>query len=179
MGVTLKPGESPFSRIGTIRASVNSSYYRAGRYLMHIDAFKVSDNRKGEGFVVFESTVVAVLSDVEAAKEPAGAHRVGEKVSWLMKFAADTTMPNLKAAILAITGVPEDQITEQFMLELAGNAQPLKGIFVEFENKVITTKAGKPFTRVAARRKWSKADVEANVPAEVLTHLKLDTKNAD
>lgn len=166
---------SPFAGVGAAKAARDSEYFRAGRYLTYLKRFTTSQNRAKVTNVIFELVVVAVLDDQAAANEPKGAHRVGESVSWLMSTVKDPTWPNLKAALKAITGVPEDQITEEFCEKLASSTQPLAGFYVEWDNRVITTKAGKPFTQVKARRAWSKAEVEGGVPAAILTSLGLDT----
>jgi hypothetical protein len=170
---------SPFAGISAAKASRDSEYFRAGRYLTYIRSFITRANRSKVPVVIFELTVVAVLDPSAAANEPKGAHRVGESVSWLMQLPKDTTMPNLKAAIKAITGVPEEEVTESFCDALASANQPMAGFFVEWDNRVIKTKKGEPFTQVKARRRWSADEVKQGVPETVLASLKLDTSRAD
>jgi hypothetical protein len=170
---------SPFAGISAAKASIGSEYMRAGRYLTYLKAFKTLKNRKNIPIVVFELVVVAVLDTTASASEPKGAHRVGDSISWLMQLPKDETMPNLKAALKAITGVPEDQITEAFCDSLAAANQPMSGFYVEWDNRVIKTKAGNPFTQIKARRRWGAAEVTAGVPAAVLESLHLDVSKAD
>lgn len=171
---------SPFAGISAAKASRDSEYFRAGRYLTYIRGFKASQNRAKVPIVMFELTVVAVLDAAAASSEPKGAHRVGESTTWLMQLTKDATLPNLKAAIKAITGVPEEEVTETFCDQLASANQPLAGLFVEWDNRVITTKAkGQPFTQVKARRRWSAEEVTNGVPKEVLASLKIDVSKAN
>lgn len=172
--------KSPFAGISAAKASRESEYFRAGRYLTYIRRFTTSKNRQGVPNVIFEMTIVSVLDASASANDPKGAHRVGENVSWLMQLTKDTTMPALKAAVKAITGVSEDQVTEDFCDQLASANQPMTGFFVEWDNRIITTKQrGMPFTVIKARRRWSGDEVKNNVPPEVLASLKIDTSKAD
>lgn len=171
---------SPFAGISAAKASRNSEYFRAGRYLTYIRSFKATTNRARMPIVLFEMTIVSVLDATAAASEPKGAHNVGESVTWLMQLAKDATLPNLKAAIKAITGVPEEEVTEEFCDQLSSANQPMAGFFVEWDNRVITTKSkGTPFTQVKARRRWSAAEVNEGVPKAVLEALRIDTSKAD
>lgn len=171
---------SPFAGITAAKASRDSEYLRAGRYLTYLRKFFVRANRGNVPCVIFELTIVSVLDPSAAAAEPKGPHRAGENVSWLMQLPKDTTMPNLKAAIKAITGVPEEMVTEDFCDQLAAASQPMAGYFVEWDNRVITTRGkGQPFTQVRARRRWSKAEVDAGVDKTLLDALKIDSSKAD
>ncbi len=170
---------SPFAGISAAKASRDGEYIRAGRYLTYLRKFFTRANRGGIPTVIFELTVVSVLDPSAAVAEPKGPHRPGENVSWLMQLPKDTTMPNLKAAIKAITGVAEADVTEEFCDQLAAATQPMAGYFVEWDNRVITTRQGKPFTQVKARRRWSKAEVDAGVDIKILEALKIDSSKAD
>lgn len=168
-----------FAGINKIGAARDTEYFRAGRYLTYIRAFKEFKNRKGIEKAAFEMTIVAVLDASHAAKEPKGPHDVGHKVSWLYDPMRDAAGPDFKLAVMVITGVPEDQVTPEFCSQLASQANPLEGYFVEWENTVIQTKAGNPFTVIKARRRWSKADVLAKIPKAVLDSLKINADRAD
>lgn len=166
-----------FKGIKDVKASLDSVYLRAGRYLTYMDCFKQFKNRKGHERIAFEMTVVKVLDESKAHADPSGPHRLGDKVSWVPTD-NEAEAPRIKAAIKTITGVEEDEIDEQFCCNLAVEAQPLRGLFVEWDCEVIRTKSGNPYTVRKAVRLWSKDEVEKAVPAEVLTSLKIDTSKA-
>ena len=162
---------SMFKGVDDVNPQRNSEYFRAGSYLCRIGAFKVKRNDDGLIRYIFELLVLAVLDPSEASKDPGGAHRVGHDVSWIMSKHNKPTMPNLKAALMVMTGVPQEEVTMEFCAALAGASQPLEGIFVEFSNKVITTKQGKPFTRITAKRVWTEDEVREAVCEDVLGRL--------
>lgn len=177
---------SPFKGIDGKQATRDSEYMRAGRYLAYINEFKTGENRNNVPNVRFATTILAVLDDTNAVKDPKGAHAVGHKASWVMSFAKDNTMPNLKAAVMAITGVPEEEVDQEFCDNLTSSEQPLQGMVVEFDNDIIkyTPKNGASdqpslFTQVKIRRRWSKAEVLEHVEEAVFERLGLSTDNID
>lgn len=168
-----------FGGIKDKKAPINSEFFRAGRYLTYIRAFKTMKSRKQANLALFEMLVVAVLDDAAASAEAKGAHSAGHQVSWVLDLAKDPSLPALKGALMVITGCPEDQIDEPFCEQLASAANPLEGFFVEWDNRVIKTKStGQPFTLVKARRRWTAEDVKAVVPETVLTSLKITLDRA-
>lgn len=170
---------SPFRGISDKSATRDSEYFRAGRYLAHVNAFKTGQNRNNVPNVAIETTIVAVLDATKAAVDPKGAHGVGDKASWVQSFSNDNTMPNLKAAVMAMTGVDEAAVTEEFCQQLTSSSQPLEGIFVVFDNEMIITKKGEPFTVVKIRRRLSKAEVLEHVTEEQLEGLGLSLDGAE
>lgn len=163
---------SLFKGIDTSNAARDSEYFRPGKYLTQINKFIAKTNDSGVTYFIFEMKVIAVIDPSEALKDPNGPHTVGSKVSWLLARHKKPTWPNLKAALMAITGVPEDSITPEFCGDLIAAAQPLSGMFVEWRNKLITTKEkGLLFTKVTAVRAWSDEEVKAYVDPNVLESL--------
>lgn len=155
----------------------DSVYMRAGRYLNYLSAFKSFKNRKGADRVAFENIVVAVLDDTLSHKDPKGAHREGDRVSWVVGD-QDGAMASAKGALLKITGIPDDQLTEEVLTNLTGAAQPLAGMFIEWESDVRQSKAGTPYTAHRVIRRWSAEEVEKAISPELLKSLKLDTSKA-
>jgi hypothetical protein len=170
---------SPFKGISDESAARDSEYMRAGRYLVHINALKQGQNRKSVPNIRFETTVVAVLDATKALADPKGPHQPGHKASWVMSFAKDPTIPNLKAAIMACTGVPEEAVTEEFCKQLVSDAQPLAGMFVEFDNDLIKLEDGGLFTAVRIRGRYSKAEVLEHTNEEQLAKMKLTLDGAE
>ena len=166
-----------FKGIEDSKASRDRDYFRAGRYLTVIDAFKVKQNDEGVVFYIFELTILAVLDDSEALKTPDPAHSIGHRVSWAMSRLKKPTLGNLKQALMVATGVPEASITGEFCAQLSSDLNPLRGIPVEFSNAQIKTKSGAPFTQIRAKRRWSKKEVEAKVGVEMLSQLKVEIED--
>lgn len=162
-----------FKGIEDSHASRDRDHFRAGRYLTVVDAFKVKQNDDGLVFFIFELTVLAVLDDSEALKTPEPAHSIGHKVSWVMGRHKKPTLPNLKQALMVLTGVPEADITPEFCADLSSELNPLRGIPAEFSNKQIKTQNGAPFTQIRAKRRWSAAEVEEKVGKTMLDQLKV------
>lgn len=164
---------SPFKGIENEKAQRDSEYMRAGRYLACIRLFDTGVNRKKIANVRFETVIVAVLDAQAATAEPKGAHAIGHKATWMMSFGKDGTMPNLKKAIMNCTGVPEEEVTEAFCDQLRSAAQPLAGMFVEFDNRVVSLEDGGLFTVVQLRRRWMKREILAVTTEAALKDLGL------
>lgn len=169
---------SPFKGITNHTAARDSEYMRAGRYLVHLNAFKTGSNRQNIPNFVFETTVVAVLDDTNCVRDPKGPHAIGHKASWVLSTKMDSCFPNLKGALMAATGVQEEAITEEFCEQLTGSAQPLRGMYFEFDNDVVSGEKGL-FTVVKLRRRWSKSEVLEVVSEEQLKKLSLSLDGAD
>lgn len=171
---------SMFKGIDNANPQQSSDYFRGGRYLAQVNKFKVHKNDEDLIHYIFEMTILKVLDPSEAAKEPGGPHGVGHEVSWVMAKHKKPTMPNLKGVLMAITGVPKEEVDMKFCAALASSSQPLAGMVVEWANKVITTKgAGKPFTRVSAKRTWSAEEVIEAVGQETLDRLGVELEEEE
>ena len=168
-----------FKGIGDAQESRDSDYFRPGRYLVQVDKFIVKQNDEGLVFFIFEMTNLKCFDDSESLKDPDGPHGIGHKVSWILPRHKKPTMGNLKAAIMTMTGVPREAITDQFCGDLTATSQPLKGTFVEFQNKMIKTKNGAPFTEVKTKRRWTSNQVLELVGAETLDSLGIDLDPSD
>ena len=171
---------SLFKGMDESNAQRNSEYFRAGRYLTYVNQFKVRRNDEQLIFYIFELVVLKVLDPSAASAEPLGPHGVGHQISWVMAKHKKPTMPNLKAALMVMTNVPQEQVTAEFSALLASDAQPLHGICVEFDNKVIQTKSeGRPFTRVTAKRLWASPEVRETVGSEMLDRLGIELEDTE
>lgn len=168
-----------FSGIEKANASRNSEYLRAGRYLLYVKKFKGQVARSKANQAVLEFSVVSVLDSSAASAEPLGPHRVGDTVAWIMDLAKDASMPSLKAALAVMVGCPPEEITDETTEQLASAANPLEGLFVEFDNRIVPmVKKQGTFTKRTARRRWSKEEVDKTVPLELLKSLRIDTERA-
>lgn len=164
---------SPFN-LDSANASRNYDYVRAGRYLVRLEEFRFGVNRAKIDYARFSFTVVSVLDPSEAAKDPKGPHRVGEKISWVLMANKDASAPNLKAALMSIMEAPAEEITDDFSKTAASDAQPLKGMFLVLDGSLQKMKSKEGvFTRISIKRRVLGVEVKKIVPQEVLQSLRL------
>lgn len=164
---------SPFKGLDNTKPAGDFEYIRAGRYLARINEFRFGTTRKGVGYARFGFTIVNVLDPSEAAKDPKGPHRVGEKVSWMLMANIDASAPALKSALMTIMESPAEEITDAFSESAASDAQPLAGLFVDVSASLKATKTGGMFTLVQVKRRVLGAEVKKIASPEVLASLRL------
>lgn len=165
---------SPFKSMSATSPSRDSSFIKPGRYLMRIEKFYFGKSRKNRDFAVLKMQVVAVLDPSAAAAVPEGPHRIGDKADWMLMADNDMSAPNLKAAFMTITEVPESEITDEAIDLFRSDAQPLRGIFVEVDSVVRPNKAGNPFTLTTFKRRVRAKEVGTMASAAALQSLQID-----
>lgn len=172
---------SPFKGLDKTKPSGDYDYVRDGVYLCRVDEFRFGQNRSNVGYARFGFTVVNVIDASSAVANPKGPHRVGEKISWVLRADKDASAPNLKAALMAIANCPAEEITDEASEMLASEAQPLAGLFVVVEARTVKKQKSEGFfTRVSIKRRVSGAEVKTLTPPEVLKSLGLkDLKDED
>jgi hypothetical protein len=153
-----------FEGIKDAKASRGANYVRAGNYLVVINRVKLDKTRKNIAFVAIEMTNLVTLSEDPADKP----HRPGEHMSHLLMSDKDSWLGNFKAFISNVMGVPEDEVDEAACEQVTGKDQPLAGLIVEMQNKIIETKEKKPFTLVNYVRALEPEEAKSLIPAEVL-----------
>jgi hypothetical protein len=137
-----------FENIGNAKVSQgDGNYVRPGHYYARLNAVKLTQKFTGEQFLAVEMTVVSVLDDDEGR-----GHKVGEDTTHLMKAASPSFLGNVKAFIAATLGCSPDEVDQNSADRVTSDEQPLAGIVVELVGRQITTKAGKPFTKVTYKR---------------------------
>jgi hypothetical protein len=170
---------SVFSGVSGIKPRGDFNYIGPGNYLLNIEEFKTSKDRKGIGTVFFRLRIVDVIDPTLCVRANVLPHRVGETLSWLWKMDGDMSLPAIKRALMTLTGVAEEKITEEFCEQCASAAQPLAGMFVTYEGKQITTKKGASITDRRFVRRVGKLELQGNpVWAKACTELKLSLDNA-
>jgi len=158
---------SLFSGVNNARANMGSNYARSGHYLALIRRVKQDENRKGVEFVAVEMVCLKVIAP-GPSEEP---HRIGEQFSWLVMSNNDSFLGNVKAFVMNVAGLQEHEVTEDDCAAVTSDKQPFAGFIVEMNNRIITTKAGKPFTLVNFPRSLTPDEVRAIIPEEVLTQV--------
>lgn len=153
------------------------AFVRAGHYLAMIERIRSGQTRENIDFVAVDMRILHVFNDGDTPKvidpktgvvtdwidDPKGQHRVGEQVSvqYLAKF--DSSKRNYKAFIANSVGVSADEVTPAFCAKVE-SSELLSGQVIEMNNRMIETKAKKPFTRV-----WAVRSVEASEYSEKIS----------
>lgn len=153
-----------FSGVNNARPNMGSNYARTGHYLALIRRVKQDKTRKGVEFIAVEMVNLKTLS-ASPNEEP---HRVGEQFSWLVMGDKDSFSGNVKAFIMNVAGVREDQVGEEECVAIVSEQQPFGGLIVEMNNRLIQTKAGKPFTLVNFVRTLPPDEVRTLISQETL-----------
>lgn len=143
-----------FDKIGDAKAKVQANYFRAGHYIVRINAVLLKENRHGEDLFIIECTVLHVYDDDDGK-----GHTVGEDVSQAIKMKDDMALPNVKRFLMSILECEEDAVTSQVCERVVSKKQPLAGVIAEVQNRMTVTKKGNDFTEIGWRR---------TVPAKVL-----------
>ncbi len=132
-----------FDNIEKAAVGGDGNWVRPGRYTAEIMAVKLTKKFTGEEFVAIEMTIVNVLDNDEGR-----GHKAGESITSLMKVNLASFLGNFKQFISATLGVDPDDVTKVEANRATSDEQPLAGIIVEFNARIIQTQAGKPFTKV-------------------------------
>lgn len=162
-----------FKGMGKVKSSQDANYMKPGNYLVRIDRFKADKGRTG-ALVAIEMTCLAHVGPVAPGTEP---HAPLESMTHLIPNfgkGVDMFLPNVKAFIENIIGVPPEEMSdddkmEEYALTLASDAQPLRGVVAHVEARQITTRAGTPFTKVSWQREVPAAEALKLLPPEILT----------
>lgn len=164
-----------FKGMGARQPQRDSEFVKAGRYVVRVDKFSFGKTRAGRDYALFNFTILSVVDDSEAAKDPKGPHRVGDKASWMMMSDVDASGPALKAAVMSLIGTNEsEELDDDTFEKLASPANPLGGLFAEIDCRIIITKGkGQPFNLVKVKRPIEFEELKTIVPAETLNSMKI------
>lgn len=146
-----------FKGIQDAKARIDANYIRPCHILLRIDACKIGETRKGDGFFVVEGTVIEDLVPDEFGDHYG--HRMGENVSHMMMAKHDSFLSNVKAFIKVVTGVPEEDIEPSHAEEICADDQPLQFTVIEVVARETTTRENRPFTVVNYKGEVSPADL--------------------
>jgi hypothetical protein len=163
-----------------IKASRDSNYLRRGHYLVRIDRVKSDKTRppKNRPFVAIETTVVHTFADGDG-RDLQGQmdqldqqwHKPGDTPSQLLMADMDTFLPNIKSFVSNVMAVPESQVTVEACNEMCSEENPLGGMVVEVNNRMIKTTAGNDFTKINWVREWRPSEFSKVVDVDLLEAL--------
>ena len=156
-----------FKNVKNAKANFGANYEREGKYIMFVRRVKLDQNKDEDWFVAVEKVCVACIDPMDEPKP----HRPGEQCSHLFcnygKGKA-SFLANFKGMIMQVFDVPEDEIDEEACDLITSDEQPMAGMFVEMQNKQVTTKAGGPFTRIKYLRSIPVEEIAEDVKRESL-----------
>lgn len=155
-------GKSIFGGVTGVKSSQEANYTRPGRYVAYMDRVKQDETRAHVPFVAFEMTILARLGkEVDEDGKDLPFHNVGDNVSHLIMKGGkgeDMFLPNVKAAVKALMGCAEDEVTEEECVAMVSDDQPLSGMVFTFHARQITTRGGNPFTKVTVQRPMTRSE---------------------
>lgn len=165
-----------FGKIETVDAQRDSEWLRAGRYLAYIRKFFARNLRDGGGKMAgFELVILKVVDPTNAAQDAGGPHHAGDRTTWGFMLRQDAAWPAMKTAIASIMGVKPEEVTSEVCLECARDDQPLAGLVVELEGKIIITKKNeRPFNRITVKRVVPASEVLEAVEENSLKSFHID-----
>lgn len=154
------------------------AFVRAGHYLALVQRIRSGQTREGKhDFVAIDMRILHVFEiDSDTPKiidpttgvvtdwidDPKGLHQAGEEVSVQFNGKFDSAKRNYKAFIANAVGVSTDEVTPAFCSQVEED-ELLSGEVVELSNRMIETRAKKPFTKV-----WAVRPVPASEYSEVI-----------
>lgn len=162
---------SVFNNISNVKPRGDYAYIESGDYIVHVNEFKAGKNRKGLDIVFFNLKIVSVLDTTDCVKWNQAPHGVGQDVSWLVTLDKDSSLPQMKKALMVLTGVDEAGIDGPTCDAFVSAAQPLRGMFAHYSGKKVKTKKDILITDRRFVRPFSKdqllsmAEVMANIKA--------------
>ena len=131
---------SLFGGIKDAQVSRGGVYLLPGGYTLDVDVLKLMKTRKAKDMAIAEFTVV----ESNVKERP-----VGSKPSHTFNFTDhEAALGNFKNLLSALFNIPEEDVDEAGAEQAVSTDNPCKGMRVRAEASQITTKAGKPFTKV-------------------------------
>ena len=158
---------SIFKNLKTTALAGDFSYVGKGRYWARIDKVKHDKTRKKVEFISIEMTILTVIP----GNEPAD-NRVGEEVNRFIQISgSDYAEKDFVQFLCGTLGLSPSELPEGADDWACADDQPLRGVVVEMDNKVITLESGKLFTKVKFCREVPVAEVLNNLPPELVNRF--------
>lgn len=161
------PQVAMFGGVEAAKPMTQANYQRPGRYWQRINKCKTDRSRKNEDFAAIEMTIIKIIN-TDGVQNP---HRVGEDTTRMIMKKQDQFLPEVKAFVCGCTGLPQEQVTEANCNMVFGPDQPLAGMIVEVNGYLITTRAGRPFTKVQFEREVKAAEALSVLDPQLVAHF--------
>lgn len=161
-------GTSIFAGIETVKATRSSSFFTPGRYFTRINKVRVTKSRKKVDFCGIDQIVLwtdpASIAAWKAEGQRVGLapNAPGTETIHLLTTTNDFFLSDMKAFVVALTGYPESDVTEEVLVMLSSDQQPASGWLAEIECRhIIVKNSQKPFTVHKYVRMVPAAEVKA------------------
>lgn len=138
------------------KMSEGGIYVLPGVYRFELLACKHVNMRTGKQAFVAE---LRVLESTNPQRMP------GSTCSWMVTLDQEPALGNIKAFIMAAAPCKEEQVSEDLVLLVIGEKNPLKGRIVRASAVNIKTKRGSDFTKV----KWMEDSTDAAAVEQTAT----------
>jgi hypothetical protein len=142
-------GINAYGGISEAKFSEGGTYVLPGVYRFKVLACKHINMRTGKQAFVVE---LEILESTNADRMP------GTTCSWMVTLDKEPALGNIKQFVTVAAPCNENQVNEAAILLIVGEQNPLKGRVLRCSATEITTKAGRPFTKV----KWLEDKVGAS-----------------
>lgn len=144
--------KSPFAGVENAEVYQRNAYIGEGDYLLKILSVVLKDGRNRR-MIIIEGDVLVSNYDPQTAPQ---ANREGTRVSSFI-IDGDNFLSNLKEFIIAASGFDasgnprplDDVVTAEECEQVCGPDNPLAGAIIYTKARVVPTKQGNPFTRMA------------------------------
>jgi hypothetical protein len=110
------------ARIAGSKASMSGNFLKPGNYLLEVQKMlEKADARKGAAFISEFIVLEATKTD-----ETVTPNAVGSQASYVVNLTQDSGPGNVKAFLMVLLDVPEDQVTAESISEALSDQQPFR-----------------------------------------------------
>jgi len=141
-----------------------SEYMKAGNFYLRIDLVKEGKNQKKIDNFKVEGTIIHKL-------DPSGEQNVGQSVCDMYSAVSQFYASELKGLAAGISGKSSDQVKMTDLIAISGDAQPLKGVVVEYLCYDKDTKNGGKITKKICKGVVSSEDVKGALSEDSLSRF--------
>lgn len=129
-----------FSKISEATYSEGGNYLQEGVFRLETLKIVSKMTRKGQS---------AFIAEFKVLESDNPKHRIGSQVTWMVTLDKEPALGNIKQFIATACGSDDlDQVDEATAELVCSDKQPLTGKVVRASGVNITTKAGRPFTKI-------------------------------
>lgn len=128
-----------FSGISEAKYSEGGNYIKPGVFRLKVSKCIGKKLRTNKQAFIVEFNVI---------ESDNAEHRVGSEVTWMVTMDKEPALGNIRQFIAAVMEVDIEEVNEEVAELVVGEDNPLASKIVRASAVNITTKAGKPFTKV-------------------------------
>ena len=147
------------NQFNNAKTNSSSEYMKPGNWLLRIDKIARGENRKGVGNFKLEGTVIHCFD---------GEQKTGASITDMYSEKSDFIFSEVKALVDALAGKDAVNVNFGDLEAISSDAQPLKGIVVEYSAWEKESKNGFKFTKTACKGMITKSKWEATATPEEL-----------